>query len=189
MKSGILMAILLACFMSVHGQTVTDIEKTYGQREQVYSVSQHIWMTPEYAPDGQVCRMRLYPKRVDESANYVGAGLQYGELRDLLNSLVPLDMRGMKSKLNFGSTATGGPAVWTTYSYERVTFTFTGAFLPVRSDESPSLRKGEYTFTNPETRPGTDQESQLPSADDFLPSQSSITEIVTIRWNNRKCQD
>jgi hypothetical protein len=28
----------------------------------------------------------------------------------------------------------------------------------------------------------------MPSTDDFLPSQSSIIEIVTIRWNDRKCR-
>lgn len=189
MKPGILMAVLLACFLSVHEQTITDIERTYGQRQQVYLVSQHIWMTPDYARDGQVCRMRLYPKRVDASINYVGVGLQYDELRELLNSLVPLDKRGMKSNINFGATATGGPAAWTTYPYERVTFTFTSSFVPAKLDESPRLRKGEYTFTKPETRPGTEQESALPSADDFFPSQSSNTEIVTIRWNDRKCGD
>jgi hypothetical protein len=189
MKHGILMAILLTCFTSAYGQTGTDIETTYGQRQPVYSVSSHIWMTPDYARDGQVCRMRLYPKRVDASINYVGVGLQYDELRQLLNSLVPLDKRGMKSKINFGSTATGGPAAWTTYPYERVTFTFTSSFLPAKLDESPRLRKGEFIFTNPEATPGTDQGREVPSADDFLPSQSSTTEIVTIRWNDRKCQD
>jgi hypothetical protein len=189
MKPGILPLMLLICCFCAYGQTVTDIEKTYGQRQQIYSVSQHIWMTPEFALDGQVCRMRLFPKRVDARSNYVGAGLQYDELRELLNSLVPLDKRGMKSKINFGSTATGGPAAWTTYPYERVTFTFTPSFQPPEPDASPRLTKGEYTFTQPQTNPRTDPESEQPSADDFLPSQSSTTEIVTIRWHDRKCQN
>ena len=188
MKAKLAIVILQCCFMSAYAQTVTDIEKKYGQPQEVYSVSKHIWMTPEYATDGQVCRMRLYPKRVDGNSNYVGAALQYNELRDLLNSLVPPDKRGMKLKLNFGATATGGPATWTTYPYERVTFTFTTSFLPRRFEESPPLRKGEYTFSLPQSEPGQDTQSEKPSTDDFLPSQSSTIEIVTIRWSDRKCR-
>jgi hypothetical protein len=189
MKTILALTVLLVCFQSSYSQTVADIEEAFGKRQDVYSVSEHIWMTPEFALDGQVCLMRLYPKRVDARNNFVGAGLQYEELRRLLNSLVPLNQRGMKSKTNFGATATGGPAAWTTYPYERITFIFTSSFLPAKFDESTRLRKGEYTFSEPKTGLAIDQKSELPSADDFLPSQSSTTEIVTIRWNDRKCQD
>jgi hypothetical protein len=188
MKAKLAIIILQCYLMSTYAQTVTDIEKKYGQPQEIYSVSKHIWMTPEYANDGQVCRMRLYPKRVDGNTSYVGAALQYNEVRDLLNSLVPPSERGMKLRLNFGATATGGPATWTTYPYERITFTFTSSFLPRRFEESPPLRKGEYTFAVPETESDRGAKSEMPSTDDFLPSQSSIIEIVTIRWNDRKCR-
>ncbi|HEX6045428.1 MAG TPA: hypothetical protein VFZ22_13140 [Pyrinomonadaceae bacterium] len=183
----ILIALFLAYSTAVSAQTVRDIEHQYGQRQPVYSVSRNIWMTPDYAADGQVCRMRLYPKRVDGNTDVVGAALQYNELRGLLNSLVPPNQRGMKSKINFGATATGGPATWTTYPYDKVTFTFTSSFSRGKSDDSSPLRKGEFTFPLSEANRGAKEETRSPSDYDFQPSERSMTEIVTIRWNNRKC--
>ena len=49
---------------NLSAQTSADLQGKYGKSLEVYSVSQSIWMTPEYSPDGQVCRMRLYPKRL-----------------------------------------------------------------------------------------------------------------------------
>lgn len=154
----------------------------------MYSVSDHIWMTPEYATDGQVCRMRLYPKRIDADRSFVGAMLQYTELRDVLNSLVPPNVRGLKSKVNFGATATGGPASWTTYPYEKVTFTFTSSFLPSKFVESSPLRRGDYVFQKPEGVEAGERETQMPSNDDFSASESTTIEIVTILWNDRPCR-
>src|SRR6266852_5702037 len=48
----------------VSAQTALDIERAYGKPVAVYSLSENIWMTPQYAADGQVCMMRLYPKRI-----------------------------------------------------------------------------------------------------------------------------
>ena len=188
MRAKLLVVILLSSCISAYAQSVTDIEKKYGQPKGVYSVSEHIWMTPEYAIDGQVCRMRLYPKRVEGDRSFVGAMLQYIELRDLLNSLVPPNLRGMKSKVNFGATATGGPASWTSYPYEKVTFTFTSSFLPSKFVESPPLRRGEYKFQKPEGVEASDREKQMPADDDFSASESTSIEIVTIVWNDRECR-
>jgi hypothetical protein len=185
MKTKLLVLMLLFCLKSVYSQTITDIEKKYGKRQDVYSVSEHIWMTPDYTVDRQVCRVRLYAKRVDAKSNYLGATLQYEELRDVLNSLIPPDSRGQKTKLNFGATATGGPAAWTTYPYERVVFTFVSSFRP--SFDSTVLKRGEFVFQPPEKTATDAKESSAPSVDDFLPSASSDTEVVTIRWNDRKC--
>jgi len=33
----------------VYAQTAADIQKKYGKPVDVYSVSEHVWMTPEYA--------------------------------------------------------------------------------------------------------------------------------------------
>ena len=42
---------LILFVTSASGQKVSDIEKEYGAPTQVYSVSEHIWMTPEYGID------------------------------------------------------------------------------------------------------------------------------------------
>jgi hypothetical protein len=106
-------------------------------------------------------------------------------LRDLLNSLVPPNKRGLKTTLNFDGTATGGPAAWTTYPYEKVTFTFIAP--AAKSTDSQLLRKGEFEFSIPATDYVVKREDFAPSANDFLRSESSSTEVVTVQWNDRKC--
>ena len=134
------------CVTSVYAQTAAHIKRAYGKPVDVYSVSEHIWMTPEYAENGSVCSMRLYPKRINQGINYVcnSCGLDFKELKVLLNQLVPPNTRGLQNE-SFGQTATGGPAAWTTYGYEKVTFTFDSPFGPIPYDSS-TLRKGEFVF-------------------------------------------
>jgi hypothetical protein len=129
--------VCVLCFSPALAQTAAELEARYGNPAQVYPVSEHIWMTPEFAADGQVCRMRLFPKRADGRANNLSEKLPFEELVDFLNALVPVGQRGNKIPQSFGATATGGPAAWTTYGYEKVTFTFISSFTSPRFDKSP----------------------------------------------------
>jgi len=104
-------------------QTISEVERRYGKPVPVYSVSEHIWMTPDYSADGQVCRMRLYPRRLGQDTDYLGSQLLFPELNDVLIEIVPLHLRGSK-KDGFGQTSLGGGTAWTTYEYENVSFTF-----------------------------------------------------------------
>jgi hypothetical protein len=180
-----LFALTLALSPSLaFSQTTQDIEAAYGKPLKAYSVSEHILMTPQYAADGLVCVMRLYPRHIGPNANYLSSRLPFEELKAVLNRLVPPGTRGLRSG-SFGRTATGGPAAWTTYDYERVTFTFISPFGPLRYDGA-TLRKGEFVFSaqpdsvkKPEPRAATD--------DDFASHLSADTEIVEVTWNDRKC--
>jgi hypothetical protein len=178
---------LLFGINSALGQTASDFEKAYGKSLVVYSISEHIWMTPEYAADGQVCSMRLYPKHIEGNINYVSnsAPFQFKELKAILNKLVPPQTRGLQNE-SFGQTATGGPAAWTTYRYERVTFTFVSPFGPLPYD-GKTIRKGEFTFSVDYVPGEQPARSRLPTADDFSEFQSGDTQIVTIKWNDREC--
>jgi hypothetical protein len=177
--------VLMLCASSAFGQTVAEFEAKYGKPMEVYSVSENIWMTPEFTTDGQVCKMRLYPKRINGATNYLSRRLPFAELTDVLNVLVPTNSRGKKNE-SFGATATGGPAAWTTYGYDKVTFTFISSFRALGNVESLPLKKGDFVFPN-ESQAAKGTESSAPSSDDFRYSQSSATEIVTIKWNDRKC--
>jgi hypothetical protein len=64
MSAKLLVLILMVSAVAVASQTVSEIEETHGKPTLAYSVTEHIWMTPDYAADGQVCRMRFYPKRM-----------------------------------------------------------------------------------------------------------------------------
>lgn len=183
MRKRVALVLVLLAGEYVYAQTAADIQAKYGKSVDVYSVSEHIWMTPEYSSDGQVCRMRFYPKRISGNTNYGTHDLPFNELRDVLNGLVPVETRGAK-KESFGATATGGGAAWTTYNYENVTFDFV-SFFPARSFEGVILKRGEYVFPPRESDPLPTESN--PSSNDFVERFSTRAEIVTVIWNRRKC--
>lgn len=186
MRTKITGVIFMLCLNSAFGQSVVDIKMKYGKPVDVYTISEHIWMTPEYAVDGQVCRMQLYPKRIGGDTNYLLQKLPFEELRESLNVLVPIDKRGAK-KAGFGATATGGPAAWTTFAYEKVTFTFVSSFPSPGYDNSPPLKKGDYVFPIERITEAERPENSPPSNDDFRYGETSASDIVTVTWNGRKC--
>jgi hypothetical protein len=187
MRTTLALVVCLLCCGAASAQTAAELEAKFGKPAKVYSVSEHIWMTPEFAADGQICRMRLFPKRTDGRTNYLSDKLPFEELVNFLNSLVPAGERGNKIPLNFGATITGGPAAWTTYGYEKVTFTFTSSFTSPGFDNSTTLVRGEYTFPAELARVDGKPRSSAPAADDFSNRQSEPAEMVTISWNDRRC--
>lgn len=177
----LLVVVFGCCVTPAVGQTLSEIDREYGKPIYSYSVSQHIWMTPDYGSDGQVCRMRLYPKHIDSETEYLSPRLKFEELVGVLNNLVPLDRRGEK-KDSFGLSDFGGGAAWTTYAYEKVTFVFTFSLRldpSIKQPKAESFPVNEVLARLPRKTP--------PSLDDFMPSKSTKIEIATILWNDRKC--
>lgn len=183
MKVNQLLIILLASANFTFGQKIADVEQNYGKPTMAYSVSEHIWMTPEYDLNGQVCQMRLYPKRIAPNIDYLSKHLPFEQLQAFLNQLLPPLSRGMK-KDSFGLTTTGGGAAWTSYPYEKITVTFIFA-LRVDSRDLKPIKP--YSFSIKEHLPALNPEKTPPSSDDFLPSQATNTEIVRVEWNDRRC--
>lgn len=176
-------AFIVFCLSAVptFGQTVFEVERKYGQSASVYSVSEHIWMTPDYSDDGQVCRMRLYPKRLGVRTDYLITQLPFQELIQTLNEVVPPHLRGNK-KDGFGSTSFGGGTAWTTYNYETVSFAFMFSYkldLDALKNAQPLLGPDPPGLPAIKRTP--------PSVNDFAVSQNLPTEIVTISWNQRPC--
>jgi hypothetical protein len=172
---------LILFVTSASGQKVSDIEKEYGAPTQVYSVSEHIWMTPEYGIDGQICRARLYPKRISPKTNYLWNELPFHELSEVLNRLIPPAQRG-SAKEFFGETELGGGMGWTTYPYENVSIVF---IFAARVD--PEIIKRIESPTFPVEDPPIQRNQKiLPSYKD-IPFSGDGIEIATILWTNRKC--
>ena len=182
MLAKLIALVFVCCVTPVVGQTLSDIDREYGKPTYAYSISHNIWMTPDYAADGQVCRMRLYPKHINSETDYLSPELKFGELTVVLNKLVPLEQRGQK-KDSFGLTDMGGGAAWTTYGYEKVTFVFAFSF---RLDPSIKEQPESVSFPVDEVMARLPKKTP-PSLDDFAPSESTKIEIATILWNNRKC--
>ena len=179
----IALVILGVCVIPTFGQTVSDVERRYGKSVSVYSVSDHIWMTPDYSADGQVCRMRLYPRRLGEKTDYLISQLLFPELNEVLNEMVPPHLRGSK-KDGFGQTSLGGGTAWTTYVYENVTFSFIFSY---KLDPDVWKKAEAKVLTGPDPEGLPVRRKTPPSRDDFAASQNSQTEIVTLSWNHRPC--
>ena len=164
--------------------TVAEIEQRFGQPQKIYSVGSFISMTPDFATDGQVCQMWLFPKRVSEANNYLGTKIEFDKLRFFLNTFVSPEQRGLK-RVNFGGTASTGRVAWTKYPYENVLFTFMiGTDHPKSTNSGPPPpRKSESPGSLEDTvRPA--HANRLPSVDDF---HRADTEIITVRWQRRTC--
>ena len=184
MKTKFAVLILLLSAPGAFGQTASEIESRFGQPQRVYSVTDHIWMTPDYTAEGQVCQMRLFPKRVGPDADYLSSRLPFEELTSILNRLVPPASRGIKGE-SFGVTETGGGMAWTSYPYEKATFIF--AFR-MRLAKGSMKQSEPVSFSADEIRSYRKPANTSPSDEDFDNSQTESIEIVTIKWTKRKCQ-
>lgn len=182
MKAKLLFLILSLSAIPVAGQTQAEIEKAYGKPTLAYAVSEHVWMTPDFAADGQVCRMRFYSRRVIGDAAYLHAYLNFPELKSTLNKIVPPSQRG-KRMFSFPlSTSPGGGLVITEYEYEKVSFTFSSSIHlnigALKNDDFVLLDESDEPLIKlPEPPP--------PSEDDFL--ESTKAEVVILHWPDRAC--
>jgi hypothetical protein len=181
MKNGLtcFAALFILFIQTVEGQTIADIQakyKKYNNSQNAYSISEHIWMTPEYATDGEVCRMKFFPKRD------LFKDLPFDEFMNVLDSIVPLEKRGGK-KDSFVGGATGGGIAWTTFKYEKVTLTFSFSF-----DVEASIKSSkEFTFSEVYSSLDEKQEVAVKPEDDFLFYRGQKFEVAAITWNDRKC--
>jgi len=172
---------LVQLVTSASGQRVSDIQKEYGTPTQAYSLSEHIWMTPEFGLDGEICRARLYPKRISPKTDYLAKELPFEELKEVLNRLIPPVQRGAAREF-FGETELGGGIGWTTYPYDNVSIVF---IFAVRIDPQSVKQIDSPTFP---VEDSTSQQNKkaLPSYRD-IPFSGGGIEIATINWTKRKC--
>lgn len=184
MSKTLLLLILTVCAIPVASQTASEIEKEFGQPTSAYSVSEHIWMTPDFAADGQVCRMRFYPKRFYRNTAYPGDGhLKFPELKWVLNQIVPPASRGNK-KDGFGLGSMSGSLAQTRYEYEKVTFTFGDSFRidPEALKQSDPVLLDGFDLTD---FPPAPKPPMTPSESDF--DQAIGPQMVILQWNDRTC--
>ena len=182
MKRIVNLAILMTVFsvVSVFGQSREEIEAKFGQPVNAYSVSEKIWMSPEYGPDGQVCRMVFHARRFSSTTMFLTNALPFDDFRSVVDAVVPLAVRGaQKEPFGNGFWNGGGGVRWATFVYERVTIQYAASF---RLD--PRLGMGEDV--NLDELPKA-QEKPKPVKEDFSAYSGSTAEIVTVQWNDRKC--
>jgi hypothetical protein len=183
MKRIVRLAIVMTVFsvVSVFGQSREEIEAKFGQPVNAYSVSEKVWMSPQFAPDGQVCRMAFYPRRFSATENFLRNDLPFDEFRSVIDTIVPIAIRGtQKEPFRNGSWVIAGGVRWATFVYERVTITYGAGF---RYD--PKLGMGEIVNLDDEVPKA--QEKPKPVKEGFSAYSDSTAEMVIVQWNDRKC--
>jgi hypothetical protein len=162
-------------------QTRTEIEAKFGQPVNSYAVSERIRMSPEYASDGQVCRMTFYPRRFSSTTTYLINELSFDEFRSVIDAIVPVAMRGdQKEPFGKGGWDASGGARWANFVYDKVTITYI-ATLQINA----ALGMGEPVLLDNDGSKG--QEKAKPIKQDFSLYRDSTAEMVTVQWNDRKC--
>src|SRR5690349_7377450 len=83
---------------SAFGQSRAEIDAKFGQPVNAYKVSERIWMSPDYASDGQVCRMTFYPRRFSSTTTYLITELSFDEFMSVIDAIVPVATRGAQKE-------------------------------------------------------------------------------------------
>jgi hypothetical protein len=171
--------------VSAFGQSRAEIEAKLGQPVNAYKVSEAIWMSPDYASDGQICRMVFYPRRFSSTTTYLTNELLFDEFRSVIDAIVPVATRGAQ-KEPFGNgvwnASTGGR--WVNFIYERVTISYI-ASLHIDAKALSSAEPVNLDLSDEDAAKLRDKPK--PIKEDFSLYSGSTAEIVTVRWNDRKC--
>ena len=188
-RSVLVATILVLGCTSVSAQSSFDIESKYGKRVEVYSVSETLWMTPNYDSEGQMCLMRVYPKAVSANTNYLDPSLNLDETLKFINELVPVHTRGRRGGW-FGLSSLGGGTVWTGFEYEHVRFTFISTF---RITKNPKELDGEYIHLDFPVNDKAEfleyqRQQAMKSDDQLIREHVHDARVLQIAWTNRKCK-
>jgi hypothetical protein len=167
--------------VSTYGQTQTEIEAKFGQPVNSYAVSERIWMSPVYAPDGQVCRMTFYPRKFSSTTTYLVNELPFNDFRSVIDIIIPVTIRGpQKEPFANGFWHAAGGGSWVNFVYERVTIRYSATF-----NINAAVGLGEPVLLDRED--SEQQEKPKPLKEDFSLYRNFTAEIVTVQWNDRKC--
>jgi hypothetical protein len=184
-KISLVACVLAIAFSSVAGQTAREIRTKYGRSESVYSVSEHLWMTPAYGANGRLCMMRLYPKRISVDANYFDDKLEMNEVLGFINELFPSNTRGAR-KDSFGTSDVGGGIIWTRFNYDRVRFVFISSFSLVKAPEPKDYVLLDFPID--ETAQAELRRNEAMQSDDqLIRKHAPSPQLLEIYWANRKC--
>jgi hypothetical protein len=177
------LALTIFTAVSAFGQNRAEIEAKFGQPVNAYSVGERIWMSPEYASDGQVCRMTFYPKRFSSTTNFLTNELPFDDFRSVIDVMVPVATRGaQKESFGHGLWTVAGSVRSATFVYELVTIQYGATF---RHD--PKLGMGEPVKLEDEDPKR--QENPKPVKEGFSSYSGSTAEMVIVRWNDRNCTE
>ena len=103
-------------------QTSSDLKRKYGSPVKEYEMRPGILMTATYSDDGQVCKMYVERRHFSETGFDQRLYLSPEVIIELIDELVPTELRGGKTKGDGFSRITGQVAEQI-YDYENVSIT------------------------------------------------------------------
>ena len=117
----VIKASLIILTLGVPGftQSSSDLEKKYGSPVKEYEVRPGILMTATYSDDGQVCMMYVERRHISETGFDQRLYLPPEMIIELIDELVPTELRGAKTKGDGFSRITGSLSDQI-YDYENV---------------------------------------------------------------------
>ena len=124
MKLYLLKTSLMILTLGVPGftQTSSDLERKYGSPVKEYEMRPGILMTATYSDDGQVCKMYVERRHFSETGCDQRLYLSPEVIIELIDVLVPTELRGGKTKGDGFSRITGQVSEQI-YDYENVSIT------------------------------------------------------------------
>jgi len=124
MKLYLLKTSLMILTLGVPGftQTSSDLERKYGSPVKEYEMRPGILMTATYSDDGQVCKMYVERRHFSETGFDQRLYLSPEVIIELIDELVPTELRGGKTKGDGFSRITGQVSEQI-YDYENVSIT------------------------------------------------------------------
>ena len=114
--------IIFTVWIPVFTQTTADLDKKYGSPLKEYEVRPGILMTATYSDDGQVCKMYVERRHFSETSFDQRLYLPQQMVFELIDELVPPEVRGGKTKGDGFSRITGQLSDQL-YDYENVSIT------------------------------------------------------------------
>jgi hypothetical protein len=123
-KLSLLKCCLIILSVGVRGfsQTTADLEKRYGSPVKEYEVRPGIVMMTTFSDDGQVCKMFVERRHFSETGFDQGLYLPQKMIIELIDELVPPEVRGGKTKGDGFSRITGQLSDQL-YDYDNVSIT------------------------------------------------------------------
>lgn len=184
----ILATILVLGYTGVQAQSSYDIETKYGKRVNVYSVSEQLWMSPSYDNQGQVCLLRVFPKTVSQTTNFLHPYLNLDETLSFIKEWFPSHTRGRRA-YGSGLSDIGGGVAWTRFDFEHVRFAFISSIpritkLPEKTDESDF----DFDFPVDEAEMAEHRrQEEMKTDDQLIRERVHNARVLEITWTNRKC--
>ena len=174
-----------------YGQTLSDMKAKYGQPQMTFVVGKRVWMTPDFAVDGTVCRMTFFPQKADSGVLIINPSLNPFEIVDVLDKVVTQEMRG-NYKTVYVNTSMMRGFTWKSFNFGDVKMVFN-----ISGSTGPSIKTNgvKEIVLSDDWKPRSIEETLARNTikiEDLNMKERlkySIIDSVQVEWKRRTCAE